>query len=72
MALTIEPAGGDSPEPRDPEAFSQALAAAVNDLMAAPERRAAMGKAARARVLAQFSWESIAAQTLDFYRALLA
>ena len=71
VLVPIETAAGDSPEPRDPEAFSRALAAAVNDLMAAPERRAAMGKAARARVLAQFSWESIAAQTLDFYRSLL-
>ena len=71
VLIRLEAAGGESPEPRDPEGFSRALAAAVNELMAAPERRAAMGRAARARVLAQFSWQAIAAQTLDFYRELL-
>jgi glycosyltransferase involved in cell wall biosynthesis len=39
--------------------------------MADPDRRAAMGTAARARVLAHFSWRAIAAQTLSFYRDLL-
>jgi len=63
--------GGDSPEPRDPDAFARALADAVNALVADPARRSAMGRAARERVLARFSWQSIAAQTLDFYRALL-
>ena len=71
VLIRLEAAAGESPEPRDPEGFSRALAAAVNELMAAPERRAAMGRAARARVLAQFSWQAIAAQTLDFYRELL-
>jgi glycogen synthase len=71
VLIPIEAEGGDSAEPRDPDAYSRALAAAVNELMADPERRASMGKAARARVLAQFSWASIAAQTLDFYRTLL-
>jgi glycogen synthase len=64
--------GDGSPEPRDPEAFQRALAAAVNELMGAPERRVAMGRAARARVLAEFSWRRIAEITLDFYRDLLA
>jgi alpha-maltose-1-phosphate synthase len=39
--------------------------------MADPERRAAMGRASRERVLAQFSWRSIAEQTHRFYRELL-
>ena len=30
-----------------------------------------MGRAARARVLAHFSWRAIAEQTLAFYRELL-
>lgn len=70
--VPIEPEGGGSVEPRDPEAFSRALASAVNELMDAPERRAEMGRAARERVLAHFSWRAIAAQTLDFYRELLS
>jgi alpha-maltose-1-phosphate synthase len=72
VLVPIQAEGGGSVEPRDPEAFSRALAAAVNELMDAPGRRAAMGQAARARVLARFSWRAIAGQTLDFYRALLA
>jgi glycosyltransferase involved in cell wall biosynthesis len=72
VLVPFEPEGGGSPEPRDPESFSRALADAVNALMADPERRVAMGRAARARVLARFSWASIAEQTLAFYRELAA
>ena len=39
--------------------------------MAAPDRRQAMGKAARARVLEHFSWAHIAQVTLEFYRELI-
>ena len=70
LLVPFEAEGGESPEPRDADGFSRALAAAVNALVADPERCAAMGKAARARVLAKFSWASIARQTLDFYREL--
>jgi glycogen synthase len=72
LLVPLDPEGGGSPEPRDPAAFSRALADAVNALMADPERRAAMGRAARERVLAHFSWRAIAEQTLGFYRELLA
>jgi starch synthase len=71
ILVPLEAEGGGSVEPADPGEFSRALAAAVNGLVDAPERRAAMGKAARARVLAAFSWRAIAAETLDFYRELL-
>ena len=71
ILVPFEAEGGESPEPRDPEAFSRALAAAVNELMAAPARRSAMGKAARARVLEHFSWTHIAQVTLEFYRELI-
>ena len=69
--VAFDAEGGGSAEPRDPEAFSLALAAAVNELMESPERRAAMGRAGRERVLARFSWRAIAGQTLEFYRELL-
>jgi glycogen synthase len=72
VLVPFEPEGGGSVEPRDPEAFSRALADEVNALMDAPDRRAAMGKAARARVEEHFSWRAIAGQTLAFYRDLLA
>jgi glycogen synthase len=71
ILVPFEAEGGGSAEPRNPEEYSRALAAAINELIGAPERRRAMGKAARARVLAHFSWRHIAEVTLDFYRDLL-
>ncbi len=69
--VAFETEGGDSAEPGDAAAFSRALADAVNALMADPDRRAAMGAAARARVLERFSWRSVAERTLEFYRELI-
>jgi starch synthase len=57
--------------PADPARFATDLAAAVNALLADPARAAAMGRAGRARVLARFTWEAIAAQTVALYRELL-
>ncbi|WP_022836675.1 glycogen synthase [Salisaeta longa] len=70
----LVPCESSTPEtfaPDDPAAFAQDLAAAVNGLMADPEQRAAMARAARARVEATFSWRAIARQTVDFYEQLL-
>ena len=63
--------GRGSAEPKKPVEYSRALAQAINQLMSDPPRRRKMGKAARARVLAHFSWKAIAAETLKFYRSLL-
>jgi starch synthase len=71
LLVSFEPEGGGSAEPRDPEAYSRALAAAVDELMRDQSRRVAMGKAARKRVLERFTWRRIAEATLDFYRALV-
>jgi glycogen synthase len=60
-------AAGDF-EPRDPEGFSRDLAAAIDELLGSPARLQAMGAAARRRVEEHFSWRSIAAKTLGFYR----
>jgi glycogen synthase len=57
-------------EPRDAAAFSKGLADAVNRLARDPERRAAMGKAGRRRVVEAFSWDAIAETTLALYRSL--
>jgi glycogen synthase len=57
-------------EPRDAAAFSKGLADAVNRLARDPERRAAMGKAGRRRVIEAFSWDAIAETTLALYRSL--
>jgi starch synthase len=70
ILVSFEPEGRGSAEPRDPEGYSRALAKAVNELMDAPGRRTAMGKAARRRVVEHFSWRHIADVTLDFYQEL--
>ena len=43
----------------------------MNILLDDPELRAAMAAKARARVEQQFSWTSIARQTLEFYQELV-
>ena len=58
-------------DPIDPGAFSVALAEAVNTLARDPALREKFGVAGRARVEAHFSWDAIAAQTLDMYAAVL-
>ena len=54
--------------PRQPAA----LAACLHDLLAQPERRERMGKAARTRVEREFTWSRVAARTDDLYQSLLA
>jgi len=58
-------------EPVNPETYAVDLAAAVNTLLRSAEKRAQMGAAARKRIEQQFSWTSIARQTLDFYQHLI-
>lgn len=70
LLVPLDAEGGGSPEPRDAEGFSRALAEAVNELMTDDDRRQSMGKASRRRVLERFSWERIAEMTLEFYREL--
>lgn len=57
-------------EPKHPEQFSRDLAAAVNVLLDDEGLRQAMGERSRARVEREFSWTSIARQTLEFYKEL--
>jgi alpha-maltose-1-phosphate synthase len=71
LLVPVDAAGNGSVEPRDPEAFSRALADGINDLAASRERSAAMGRAARQRVLDHFSWTRIADLTLAFYAELI-
>jgi glycogen synthase len=71
LLVPIE-AGADGVEPRDPAAFSRALAGAIDALLRDPARRAAMAARARAVVEERFSWSSIAARTLAFYERVRA
>jgi len=63
--------GAGRSEPADPGRFARDLAAGINALLADPARRAAMARRARRRVEEQFSWTSIARQTLAFYEELV-
>ncbi|MCF6310926.1 MAG: glycogen synthase [Verrucomicrobiales bacterium] len=57
-------------EAKDPVAFAQDLARAINALIADPERCKKMGVAGRERVIHHFSWTAIAEQTLALYQEL--
>jgi starch synthase len=59
-------------DPDDTAAFASGLAARISELLADPARAAAMGAAGRERVLAEFGWPAIAAQTVEVYSRVLA
>ena len=56
-------------DPADPGALETGLADAINSLVADPARAKAMGRAGRARAIADFSWDAIAQRTVAVYRA---
>jgi len=72
VLVPIEAISASEVEPRDPDRFARDLAAAVNTLLDDPSLRARMAAKARARVEEHFSWQSIARQTLEFYREVRA
>jgi len=53
-----------------PPGEPQALAEALNALILDPDRAAVMGQAGRKRVVAEFGWAAIAAQTAALYAEL--
>jgi glycogen synthase len=58
-------------EPVDPAKYSRDLAGAINALAGDPALRERMSRAGRERVVGQFSWESIAKQTVALYEELI-
>ncbi len=58
--------------PTDPDAFVAELAAALSEVVGDRDRAALMGSAGRLRAETAFSWTSIAEQTREIYRSLLA
>jgi starch synthase len=54
----------------DTGTYERGLAAAIDDLVADPARAAAMGRAGRRRVLAEFAWDIAAEQTAALYATL--
>jgi starch synthase len=71
LLVAPEVLGPTEVEPRHPEQFSRDLANAVNCLLDDPDLRARMARTARARVEEQFSWTSIARQTVEFYARVI-
>ena len=70
LLVPLETAGPADAEPENPQRFARDLAAAIDTLMRSPEKRDAMGSAARRRVEEHFSWKSIARRTLATYAQL--
>ena len=63
---------GDDPhgEPKDAEAFAEALAERVNALLDDPATARRFGLEGRRRAAEEFSWGAVAARVLDLYRTL--
>jgi starch synthase len=59
-------------DPADAAAFEAGLAARTAELLADPDRAAAMGAAGRERVLTEFGWSAIAQQTVQVYSDVLS
>ncbi len=57
--------------PLDPEQYVADFAAALNEVVADPARAAELGRAGRRRAIEEFSWGSIAEQTMAVYRSVL-
>ncbi|HVK22548.1 MAG TPA: glycogen synthase [Actinokineospora sp.] len=56
----------------DPTRYRNGLADAVNQLVAAPGRAAAMGAAGRVRAEREFAWSTVADQTVAVYERVVA
>ncbi len=56
----------------DPVGYQTGLAAAVNELVADPEKAERYGRAGRQRCIDEFSWANVAEQTLNIYRKVCA
>ena len=70
LLVPVELRDDDPMLPVDPDRFERGIASAINALVADPAAREAMGRAARRRAVEQFSWPTIAGQTVDLYRSL--
>ncbi|WEV65098.1 glycogen synthase [Bifidobacterium sp. ESL0764] len=69
--VPIEQKHDGSGTPTHPDDFVHDMAAAINRLMADPQRAREMGEAGFRRARDEFSWERIADETMDVYRQVL-
>ncbi|WP_234039731.1 glycogen synthase [Micromonospora coerulea] len=70
LLVPIDQATDGSGRPLDPERFVADLGAAINELLADPERTRAFGLAGRRRAVQHFSWDAVAARTMEVYRSV--
>ena len=69
--VPIEQVDDGSGTPVDPDRFVADLGAALADAVSDPERARRYGEAGRTRAVEQFSWESIAEETVEVYAGVL-
>ena len=72
LLVSVDAISGENFEPKNPDAFSRRLADAVTTLLQNPDRMRSFGAAGLKRVEEKFSWDSVALQTLNFYKELVA
>ena len=70
LLVPIEQATDGTGTPLDPDTYVADFAAALNAVVADPDRAAAMGRAGRLRATEAFSWDAIAERTVGIYRTL--
>ncbi|MGN9805814.1 glycogen synthase [Micromonospora sp. L32] len=70
LLVPIEQAGDGSGRPLEPERFVADLAARINEVLADPTRAAELGRAGRRRAVEHFSWDAVAARTMEVYRSV--
>ena len=71
LLVPIEQASDGTGTPLDPERYVADFAAALTEVVSDPARAAEMGRAGRARAIADFSWATIAERTVEVYRSVL-
>jgi starch synthase len=71
ILVPIEQLNDGTGTPVDPDRFVADLAAAITEVVEAPDRAAEMGKAGRRRAVEHFSWAAIADHTMEVYRSVL-
>ena len=69
--VPIEQAADGTGTPLDPDRYVADFAAALTEVLADPDRAAAMGRAGRQRAIESFSWNAIAERTVGIYRGTL-
>ncbi|MFJ8580616.1 glycogen synthase [Micromonospora sp. NPDC093277] len=70
LLVPIEQAADGTGTPLDPDRFVADLADRISELLADPARTAGFGRAGRRRAVEHFSWDTIAARTLEVYRSV--